>query len=251
MEPLRQLAKEKLEGKRVIAVMSAKGGVGKSVISSLLAFTLSQRENTSIVDLDIHTMAMSKLFGLEGRLHEVTKNGIEPFSFGNLGVFSLSGVVRDNYVLLPGINQGKVMEGLIAYANIKSSKNVIFDLPPGMGDEILVLERISKYFPIVVTTPSKISTKVVEYLIKYLVNEKRVKPSLIVNMAYFDCNGEIVRPFGEMNGVRSLANEYNVNFFEFPIDPNVEDYVGKIIEYKGSVKVKTDEVVTSLFYSNP
>ncbi|MCQ4335596.1 MAG: P-loop NTPase, partial [Sulfolobaceae archaeon] len=56
-----------------MAVMSAKGGVGKSVISSLIALSLPK---ATLIDLDVHGMAVPKLFGLEGRLHEVTSKGI-------------------------------------------------------------------------------------------------------------------------------------------------------------------------------
>ncbi|MQL56409.1 P-loop NTPase [Acidianus ambivalens] len=229
MEPLRQLAKDKLSGKRVYAVMSAKGGVGKSVISSLLALTIG---NTTLIDLDIHTMAIPKLFGLEGKLHEVTKNGIEPFEVKTTKIVSLSGIVKDNYVILPGENQSSIMESLIAYSHIDSN-TVLFDLSPGLGDEILVLERITDFTPIVVTTPSKISKRVVDYLIRYL-RERGKEPKILVNLAYMDCDGKVVKPFGEYEG------------FGLPIDPNLEDYIGRIQDYEGIVKEKLKEFVQKL-----
>ncbi len=244
MEPLRQLAKEKLSNKRVVAVMSAKGGVGKSVISSLLSLSFSERENTLLIDLDIHTMATTKLFGLEGRLHEVGKDGIEPFKVGRLGVVSLGGIVKDNYVLLPGGNNGGVMESLIAYADMKGVERVVFDLPPGLGDEVLVLERLTKYSPVVVTTPSKVSVKVVEYLVRYL-TERNSKPFLVVNMAYFDC-GKVVRPFGDVENVKALSEKYGVSLLEMPIDPNVEDYIGNIQGYNGPLKERVKELTLHL-----
>jgi Mrp family chromosome partitioning ATPase len=229
MEPLRQLAKDKLSGKKVYAVMSAKGGVGKSIISSLLALTMGR---TTLIDLDIHTMAISKLFGLEGMLHEVTKNGIEPFEVKTVKIVSLSGIVKDNYVLLPGGNQSSIMESLVAYSHI-DTQTVIFDLPPGLGDEILVLERISNFTPIVVTTPSKVSKKVVDYLIRYL-RERGKEPKVLVNLAYIDCGGKVVKPFGEYDG------------FGLPIDPSIEDYIGRIQDYEGIVKEKLKEFISSL-----
>mgnify|MGYP001772568994 CR=1 FL=1 len=243
MEPLRQLAKEKLAGKNVIAVMSAKGGVGKSVISSLL--TLALGEGTLLVDMDIHTMAVTKLFGLEGKLHEVTKDGIEPFNVSSVQIVSLSGIVKDKYVILPGGNNERVMESLIAFTNMKKAKNVVFDLPPGLGDEILVLERLTKFKPVVVTTPSKVSVKVVEYLIKYL-NEKGLNPLLLVNMSYYDCGGKIVRPFGDVDSASSLANKYGLRLVELPIDPTIEDYMGRIQEYKGVLLSRINEAVRIL-----
>ncbi|TRM74342.1 ATP-binding protein [Sulfolobus sp. B1] len=248
MEPLRQLAKEKLRGKRVFVVMSAKGGVGKSIISSLLALSLSESEKTTVIDVDVHTMAIAKLFGLEGRLHEVSKLGVEPFMINNsLGLVSLSGVVKDNYVILPGISQDKVIESIIAFGNLKEAKNVVFDLPPGLGDELLVIERVADrdYAPIVVTTPSKVSVKVVEYLIKYLVNERKVKPMLLVNMSYFNCGDKVVRPFGDVKIIKELSEKYGIKFFELPIDTEIEAFIGNIQNYNGVVRQRIRELVLS------
>lgn len=244
MKPLKQLAKEKLLKKKVIAVMSAKGGVGKSLIASLLSLTLSENENTTLIDLDIHGMASTKLFGLEGRLHEVTKDGIEPFVIGKLGVISLSGIVKDKYVILPGGGESSVMESLIAFSNLGNSSTIVFDLPPGLGDEVLVLDSVaSHYTPVVVTTPSKISVKVVEYLLRYLKTERGKDPILIVNMAYYNCENEVIRPFGDINVVKELVRRYDVRrVVEIPIDPNVEDYVGKIQEYRGEIKEKIKNI---------
>jgi Mrp family chromosome partitioning ATPase len=209
--------------------MSAKGGVGKSVISSLLALTIG---NTTLIDLDIHTMAIPKLFGLEGKLHKVTKNGIEPFEVKTTKIVSLSGIVKDNYVILPGGNQSSIMESLIAYSHIDTN-TVLFDLPPGLGDEILVLERITDFIPIVVTTPSKISKKVVGYLTRYLI-ERGKKPKILVNLAYIECVGKVVKPFGEYEG------------FGLPIDPNLEDYIGRIQDYEGIIKEKLKEFIKTI-----
>jgi len=221
MEPLRELAKDKLKGKKVVAVMSAKGGVGKSVISALLSLSLPS--SVTLIDLDIHTMAIAKLFGVENKELEVNKEGIQPMNIKNVGLISLAGIVRDKYVLLSGRNQSNVMKELVAYSAIKSAY-VVFDLPPGLGDEILVLEELTDFKPVVVTTPSKVSVKVVNYLLDYL-REREKKPTVIVNMSYFNCGNEKVRPFGDF--------QRDINL---PIDPSLEDYIGRIQEYEGEVK---------------
>jgi len=221
MEPLRELAKDRLKNKRVIAVMSAKGGVGKSVIASLLSLSLPS--SVTLIDLDIHTMAIAKLFGIENKELEVNKEGIQPINIKNVNLISLAGIVRDRYVLLPGRNQSNVMEELIAYSAIKTDY-VVFDLPPGLGDEILVLEELTDFKPVVVTIPSKVSVKVVNYLLDYL-KEREKKPTVIVNMSYFNCGNERVKPFGNLQGDINL-----------PIDPSLEDYIGRIQEYEGEIK---------------
>lgn len=221
MEPLRELAKERLKGKKVIAVMSSKGGVGKSVISALISLSLPYE--VTLIDLDIHTMAIAKLFGVENSLLEVDKEGIQPVKLNNVSLISLAGIVGDRYVLLPGRNQSNVMKELIAYSAIKT-EYVVFDLPPGLGDEVLVLEELTDFKPVIITTPSKVSVKVVKYLKDYL-SERGKKPTVIVNMAYFTCGNEKVTPFGNYEGDINL-----------PIDPNLEEYIGKIQEYEGEIK---------------
>lgn len=233
MEPLRELAKDKLKGRKVIAVMSAKGGVGKSVISALLSLSLPS--SVTLIDLDVHTMAIAKLFGLENKMLEVTKNGIEPERINNINLISLAGVVKDRFVILPGRNQSSVMKELIAYSNIDSDY-VVFDLPPGLGDETLVLEEIIDFKPVVVTTPSKVSVKVVNYLLEYL-REKNKKPIIVTNLAYFMCGNDKVKPFGSYEGDVSL-----------PIDPEIEDYIGKIHQYEGEVKKVIKEKLIPLLY---
>jgi Mrp family chromosome partitioning ATPase len=229
LEPLRELGKEKLKGKKVLAVMSSKGGVGKSVISALLSLSLP---SVTLIDLDIHTMAIAKLFGVEGLTHEVGKEGIRPFRINNVNLVSLSGVVRGGkYVILPGVNQSSVMEELLAYSSIVTDY-VVIDMPPGLGDEVLVLERLTDFQPVVVTTPSKVSLKVVNHLLSYLKERGKEKVYVIVNMAYFKCGNEIIRPFGEFKGD-----------LELPIDPAIEDYVGRIHEYHGEVRSKIEEFV--------
>jgi Mrp family chromosome partitioning ATPase len=195
----------------------------------LLALTIG---NTTLIDLDIHTMAIPKLFGLEGKLHKVTKNCIEPLEVKTTKIVSLSGIVKDNYVILPGENQSSIMESLIAYSHIDTN-TVLFDLPPGPGDEILVLERITDFTPIVVTTPSKISKKVVGYLTRYLI-ERGKEPNILVNLAYIECVGKVVKPFGEYESIG------------LPIDPNLEDYIGRIQDYEGIIKEKLKEFIKTI-----
>ncbi|WP_029366510.1 P-loop NTPase [Saccharolobus islandicus] len=234
VEPLLELAKGKLKGKKVIAVMSSKGGVGKSVVSALLSLSLVP--SATLIDLDIHSMGIAKLFSVENRSLEVSKEGIVPIKIGNVNLISLAGIVRDRYVILPGRNQSNVMKELIAYSIINSDY-VVFDLPPGLGDEVLVLEELTDFKPVTVTTPSKIAIKVVKNLIEYL-NERGKKSLIVVNMSYFNCHGKREYPFGYKDG--------DVNL---PIDPNLEEYIGKIHEYNGDVKkVIEKELIPKLVF---
>ncbi|AEA13670.1 hypothetical protein TUZN_2215 [Thermoproteus uzoniensis 768-20] len=231
MRPLLELAREKLRRRKVIAVMSGKGGVGKSVVAALLALA---RPGSVLVDLDLEGMSAPKLFGVAGRLHEVGKEGIEPLEAGGVKLFSLGGIVGDRYVVLPGYGQAGAVEALLAFAKIDSDI-VVVDMPPGMGEELLALGRAADYLPVVVTTPSKASYKVVRQLVDYLAEAGKRPAALVLNMAYLDCGGSRVYPFGRGDEARRLGEAVGAPVYEVPVDPSLEDYVGRIHEYRGPV----------------
>ncbi|MGC8583843.1 MAG: P-loop NTPase [Thermoproteus sp.] len=231
MRPLLELAREKLRRRKVIAVMSGKGGVGKSVVAALLALA---RPGSALVDLDLGGMSAPKLFGVAGRLHEVGKEGIEPLEAGGVKLFSLGGIVGDRYVVLPGYGQAGAVEALLAFAKIDSDI-VVVDMPPGMGEELLALGRAADYLPVVVTTPSKASYKVVRQLVDYLAEAGKRPAALVLNMAYLDCGGSRLYPFGRGDEARRLGEAVGAPVYEVPVDPSLEDYVGRIHEYRGPV----------------
>lgn len=243
MRPLLGLAKDKLRGRKVIAVLSGKGGVGKSVIASLLALSV---ENSVLIDLDLSGMSIPKLFGVSGKLHEVGKEGIEPLVVGGLKLFSLGGIVGDRYVILPGYSQAGTVEALIAFAKLGDVNTIVVDMPPGMGEELLALGRIADYIPVVVSTPSKASYKVVKHLVDYLTEAGRRPKAFVLNMAYVDCGGARVYPFGRGDDARKLGEDIGARVYEVPIDPSLEDYVGRLHEYKGPVAKAVQEVARSL-----
>ncbi|MCU7787561.1 P-loop NTPase [Pyrobaculum sp. 3827-6] len=232
MRPLLELARERLKGRKVIAVMSGKGGVGKSVVAAMLALN---KPGAALVDLDLSGMAVPKLFGVVGRLHEVSKDGIEPLVAGGLKLFSLGGVVGDRYVILPGYGQAGAVEALLAFAKLDGAEAVVVDMPPGMGEELLALGRVADFTPVVVTTPSKAAVGVVRHLIDYLAEMRKKPAAIVLNMAYVECGGAKVYPFGRGDGAAELAQRHGIPVYEVPIDPELENYVGRIYEYKGPV----------------
>lgn len=229
MRPLVELARARLSGKNVVAVMSGKGGVGKSLVAALLALS---KPNSALIDLDLFGMSAPQLFGAKG-LHEVDKEGIRPFEVGGVKLFSLRGVVGDRFVVLPGASQGGVTEALLAFADLGEVENVVIDMPPGMGEELLTLSRVTQFKPVVVATPSATSLKVAGHLIEYL-TEMGIRPPVIaLNMSYVQCNGSRVYPFGDSKKAAETLTAKADHVVELPIDPEVESYVGRIAEYKG------------------
>ncbi|MCY0891342.1 MAG: P-loop NTPase [Nitrososphaerota archaeon] len=243
MRPLLELARDKLKRRKVIAVMSGKGGVGKSVVASLLALNI---RGSALIDLDLSGMSIPKLFGVSGKLHEVGREGIEPIVVGGLKLFSLGGIVGDRYVVLPGYGQSGAVEALIAFAKLGDADTVIVDMPPGMGEELLALGRIASYVPVVVTTPSKASYKVVKQLVDYLIEAGRKPRAFILNMAYIECGGARIYPFGRGDEARRLGEDAGARVYEIPIDPSLEDYIGRLHEYRGPIAEAVRDVARGL-----
>ncbi len=245
-EPTLELARDRLGNKEVITVVSGKGGVGKSTISSLLAMGISEIDRTVLIDLDIHGMSIPKLFGTEGRMHETSKEGLEPIIINDkLGVISLRGVVGNKYVILPGERRGGVLLDLLAYTNYGNARYVIVDMPPGMSDELLVLHRLRDYMPIIVTTPSRHSVGVVEDLVRYLVDLGIRPRAVVINMAFMICGNETARPFGSTEWVIELVNRYGIKLIkELLIDPVIEEYIGRISEYRGQLLMELKGLIS-------
>lgn len=238
MRPLLELARKRLSGRNIIAVMSGKGGVGKSVVASILAMALP---STALIDLDIFGTSIPKLFGIQG-LHRVGREGIEPFQIAGIKLFSLGGIAGDRYVVLPGSSQAGVVEALLAFAHLGDAVNVVIDMPPGMGEELLTLARVASFKPVVVTTPSNVSLRVAMYLIQYL-GEMGLRPrAAVINMARL---GDLT-PFGDPQAaVEMLAPHVDI-VVEAPLDPGLESYMGRLDRYRGPVYMVLEKIAHRL-----
>jgi len=230
MRPIIDLARERLKGKRVFAVLSGKGGVGKSMVAAFWAMALPK---SALIDLDLFNMSTVKLFGVD-KLHEVDKEGIKPFEVDGVKFFSLGGIVGDRWVVLPGANEGSVAEALLAFADLTGVENVVVDMPPGTGEVLLTLARATPFTPIVVTTPSRAAVSVVRRLMDYLQEQSIAPEVLVVNMAYLMCKGEKIRPFGWPRELEDLKSRVK-HVLELPLDPSLEDHIGNLAKYRGEV----------------
>ncbi|MEZ0247807.1 MAG: P-loop NTPase [Thermoproteus sp.] len=239
MRPLLELARARLSGRNVVAVMSGKGGVGKSVVAALLALS---KPKSALIDLDLFGMSAPRLFGAAG-LHKVEKEGIRPFEVGGVKLFSLHGIVGDKFVVLPGASQGGVAEALLAFADLDGVENVVVDMPPGMGEELLTLSRVAQFKPVVVSTPSATALKVAGHLLEYLAEMSTRPPVVVLNMSYVQCGGSRVYPFGDPKKAADAFSSKTERVVELPIDPELEGYVGRIAQYKGPVYAAIKDLV--------
>ncbi|KZX13211.1 septum site-determining protein MinD [Methanobrevibacter oralis] len=222
--------------KHKIAVMSGKGGVGKSTVAANLAETLQKLGfKTGILDADIHGPNIPKMLGLEGEelfinedhamIPVVAPSGLKVMSMA----FMLDSI--DTPIIWRGPQKTGSIKQLIADVAWGSLDFLIIDNPPGTGDEPLtVLQTITDIDSVImVTTPNVVSQEDVLKCVK-MVNMMNVdKIGLIENMAYYNCPhcGEKLHIFGEGDG-KAFAEEMEITYLgDLPLTEKVSDSPNK------------------------
>jgi len=215
--------------KHIIAVMSGKGGVGKSSFAALLAIALQRKGyKVGIMDADITGPSIPKLFGIN--------NPPEQTEFGILPVKSKTGIeIMSMNLLLPVEDDPVIWRGPLISNVINQFWDdvvwgdldyLIVDLPPGTGDAPLtVLQTLSLDGVLIVTSPQDLANMVVRKAIK-MANKMDIPVlGIVENMSYFSCPGcgKKINIFGESK-VQRTCQELDVNLIgKFPIDPALAD----------------------------
>jgi Mrp family chromosome partitioning ATPase len=242
----------------VIAVMSGKGGVGKSLVASLTAVALQrQGYDVGILDADITGPSIPKMFGLSSR-PAGSDTGILP-------VPSRSGIeVMSINLLLPGEDEAVIWRGpLIGKAITQFWEEVLWgkldylivDLPPGTADAPLtVLQNLPISGIIIVFTPQDLTTMVVRKAVKMAKQMSKPILGVVENMSYFYVPeiDKKIELFGKSRGEEMAQSADAPLLGQLPIDPelaklcdegNIERYDGEIITRLGeslSLTTSTD-----------
>jgi len=225
-----------------IAVMSGKGGVGKSTVSALLAVHYARsRKRVGIFDADFLGPSIPKLFSLEKDRAFLVGDKLEPLLSAKYGikVFSIQFLLPspDQPVAWRGPMIAGVMRELIGRINWGELDYLIIDLPPGTGDAVLtVLQEIRPNGILVVTTPQDLATLIVEKSIRLAEELKSAILGIVENMSYFICPncGEKTHIFGK-GKIEMLYRKYRPEFIvRIPIDMDLLRLteMGRIEEYE-------------------
>ena len=223
-ESLLQKPHEQSHIKKVIGVCSGKGGVGKSMVTSLLAVTMQRMGlKVGILDADITGPSIPREFGLKQRA-EGNDTGIFPVrTTTGIDVMSLN-------LLLPNDSdpvawRGPVIAGAVTQFwtdVIWGDKDVLFiDMPPGTGDVMLtVCQSIPVDGVVLVSTPQELVGMIVEKSIKMVDMLNIPVVGLVENMSYVQCPdcGKKIAVFGESH-VDAIARQYGIpHTAALPID---------------------------------
>ena len=238
--------------KHCYAIMSGKGGVGKSLITSLLASTLNKRgKNVAIIDADVTGPSIPQAFGLKGRFAESDDTYIYPvLSKKGVKIISSNLLLQDEES--PIVWRGPIVSGFVQqlYTDVVYGDvdYMFIDMPPGTGDiPLTVFQMLPIDGIIVVTSPQELVSMVVTKSINMAKMLYIPMMGIVENMAYIKCPkcDEKIRIYGndkskeniEKTGVKVLA--------ELPIDPKLAELVdtGKIEEYETDA---LDELISKL-----
>lgn len=213
-----------------MVVMSGKGGVGKSTVAANLAVELVMEDfKVGLLDCDMHGPSIPKIVGISYEEKPTgTDSSIEPIStdFG-LKVMSLGSLLpeKDSPVIWRGPLKMKTIQQFLGDVNWGNLDYLVFDLPPGTGDEPL---SIAQLIPdpdgaIIVTTPQKVALQTIRRSINFAKEVDLPVLGLIENMSGFVCPycGKEVDIF-HSGGGEELSEELNVPFLgRVPLDPDI------------------------------
>jgi Mrp family chromosome partitioning ATPase len=228
--------------KHVIAVISGKGGVGKSMVTSLLAASLKKAgHSVAVMDADVTGPSIPQAFGLAGYQAVGDEDGIYPGKSKN-GVVIMSANLLVDTPTTPIVWRGPMISSLVGqlYSNViyGEMEYLLIDMPPGTGDvPLTVFQQIPVEGAIVVATPQDLVSMVVEKSVNMAKMMKVKLLGLVENMAYVECPHchEKIDLFGT-GDLSAVAKRYGMPLLdELPIDPALTKLVdqGKVDEYQG------------------
>lgn len=215
--------------KHKIAVISGKGGVGKSLITVNLAISLAKEgKDVGIFDADLTGPCVPKMLGIKGNRLQAGPAGIGP-AMGPEGIKTVS---MD--FLLPSDESPVVWRGPLKMGAIRqflgevnwgSLDYLLVDLPPGTGDESLSILQLLPEMDgvVIVTIPSEVSQDVVKKAVTFAREMKVPIFGIVENMAGMICPhcGEMIEIFSSGGGAK-VSDDMNVDLLgSIPMDPRI------------------------------
>src|SRR6266516_3493267 len=240
--------------KQVIAVMSGKGGVGKSLVTGLLAVSLRRQGlRVGILDGDITGPSIARMFGTKGQPTKSASGGIDPLtSRGGTKVMSMNMFLENESD--PVVWRGPMISSAIKqfYSDVDWGQldYLLVDLPPGTSDApMTVLQSLPVDGIVIVSSPQMLATMVVMKCINMVRQLKGVIVGVVENMAYFETpEGEYYEIFGPSNGPDLINMSGAPLLAQLPIDSQltmlcdagrVEEYYAEAYEQLAANFVKT------------
>lgn len=220
--------------KKVIGIVSGKGGVGKSLITTLLAVTMKRRGyNTAVLDADITGPSIPKAFGIQGKVLGNVMGLFPAKSKTGIEIMSVNLLLEDDTD--PVVWRGPMLAGAVKqfWSDViwNDVDYMFIDMPPGTGDvPLTVFQSLPVDGIIIVTSPQELVSMIVSKAVSMALKMNIPIIGLVENMAYFrcpDCNKEH-KIFGNSN-IENIADKYNLKVLaRLPIDPKIAEACDKV-----------------------
>lgn len=220
--------------KKTIAVVSGKGGVGKTLVSSMLAVELHRRElKTAIIDADVTGPSIPKAFGLKGLCEAAPLGGIMPVKT-TTGIETVSVNLLLEDTSSPVLWRGPVIAGMVKqfWTDViwGDVDVMVIDCPPGTGDvPLTVFQSIPVDGIIIVTSPQDL----VSLIVSKAVNMARLMNipiiGIVENMSYVECPdcGKKIEIFGKSH-TEETAKQFGIPVLaRIPVNPELASQCDK------------------------
>ena len=242
--------------KRVIGVVSGKGGVGKSLVTSMLAVAMQRRGyQAAILDADITGPSIPKSFGLSGGSVEGNENGmIPPKTKTGIEVMSLNLLVDEE--TKPVVWRGPVIAGTVKqfWTDVVWGEvdYMFVDMPPGTGDvPLTVFQSLPLDGIVIVSSPQELVSMIVEKAVN-MANLMDVRViGLVENYSYLICPdcGKVIKLYGESRIDELAAKNNTAVLAKLPIDPELASLCDKgVIElYEGDYLERAADIIEKSF----
>ena len=222
------------EIKHKILVLSGKGGVGKSSVTTNLAFALSLDESTQVgvLDVDICGPSIPKMFKLESEVIHQTSMGWSPvYVHDNLAVMSIGFLLpnKDDAVIWRGPKKNGMIKQFLKDVDWGTLDFLLVDTPPGTSDEHLSVVQYLKESgitgAIIVTTPQEVSLQDVRKEINFCRKVKIPILGIVENMSGFVCTScnhttDIFKPV--TGGATAMCKDLGLDLLaQIPLDARI------------------------------
>jgi ATP-binding protein involved in chromosome partitioning len=211
---------------RIIAVSSGKGGVGKSLVATTLALTLSRQGcKVGLFDLDFTSPSTHLILGVK-EVQPKEDKGIVPPVVEGLRYMSLVYFSGDQATPLRGADVSNALIELLAVTQWGELDFLVIDMPPGIGDAVLDLVRLVKRIEfLIVTTPSLLAFETVKKQVRLLQDLKVPIIGVVENMKRD--SAEVIEQGTVKLGVKFLGG--------VAFDPEVERAIGDVNRLLGTM----------------
>ena len=211
--------------KNIIAICSAKGGVGKSTITAAIALSISKQYQVGILDADVYGPNQHILFDIKDKPQFITKNDdkyIKPFISKNIEIMSMGLMTEsDEAVAWRGPMLSSAVRQLSNSTKWSNLDFLFIDMPPGTGDTYLtIFKELNLSNVILVTTPNKLSYADIKKTIN-LVNKFNVPIMGYIENNIFNQDKDT---FSEKLSIDKLGEfNFSEKMLNFDLDNDIED----------------------------